>query len=413
MKSLFLGLLILLLPQSAAAQPVFNGSRFVDIFYRLEADPTLLPVEADQIQDEYILQQIWIGRGGPLAEQQSGTFTADGVGTPEAARTLGDVEVRNGTATMGGSVVAGDFVFGTSGAEPTTGYLSIQFTTVRGSVTVSDGSRFACRSSDVDTVTVTDGGYAQLIGCLVHEIATTDLALVSLEETAVEADSPDFRGAVTVGDSAISSVTGTVAGGVVEIGADTGGVEWIASESITVGEDALDTDLIVDDSTIESGAAYVGADGGSTDLFLRDAATWHAIDLFDLQGSEVTAFVESASRIASDGDLRVGDAELTVRSNVAMDSRVDVAGDFELGRDGANAAVGGMLEIQDGGVVDVDGTLTIHPLATLNLSGGMLRVGALDNQGVLNERGGRLVIPEPGLQAVAAGCALALLRRRR
>ncbi len=65
-----------------------------------------------------------------------------------------------------------------------------------------------------------------------------------------------------------------------------------------------------------------------------------------------------------------------------------------------------------GGVVDVDGTLTIGPLATLNLNGGTLRVGNLDNQGMLNENGGTLIVPEPAMPAFAALLALALVARR-
>jgi len=73
----------------------------------------------------------------------------------------------------------------------------------------------------------------------------------------------------------------------------------------------------------------------------------------------------------------------------------------------------GTLTIEDGGDVDVDGTFTIRPLATLNLNGGTLRVGAFDNQGTFNENGGTLIVPEPAATGVAALLALALVARRR
>lgn len=414
MKSFLPGLLMLVsvTPAHAQSGAVFNETGFVDILYRLPADPTLLPVDADQILDHYILEQIVIGQGGPLAQHEVGELTVEGTGMAEAFRRMGDVQVRNGEFNLAGSLVEGSFHLGTSGGDPTAAYLSIVYTTIRGSVTASDGSRFGCLTSEVDALTVTDGGFAQIVGCLVHEITSTDLALVKIEETAIEATAPDFRGDVSVGASAITSTSGTVADGVIRIGSDSGGVEWTASSAITVGEGSLTTDFVVEHSTIESASAFIGGEG-STDVFLQDAATWRATDDFDFQGGQVTAFVQDASRIESNGDLRIGDAQVTVRSGADTDSYIDVGGDLEVGRTGASTVGDGTLTIQDGGVVDVDGTLTIHPLATLNLDGGMLRVGALDEQGVLNERGGLLIVPEPRTASIAAACAIALLRRGR
>jgi hypothetical protein len=81
-----------------------------------------------------------------------------------------------------------------------------------------------------------------------------------------------------------------------------------------------------------------------------------------------------------------------VRSGVPSASRIDVAGDLDLG-----LSVASTLAIEAGGYVDVDGTLTIGPLSTLNLNGGTL------------------IVPEAAGVAppLTAALALALLRRRR
>lgn len=412
MKSSLPGLIIFLAATPALAQSValFNESGYVDILCRVGSDPTLIPVEADDILDSYILEQIIIGRGGPLAQHETGELDVEGAGATDAFRRMADVEVRNGELNLGGSLVEGSFRLGASGGDPTSTYMSIELTTIQGSVTASDGSTFGCLASEVDALTVTDGGYAQIIGCLVHEITSTELALLVIEQTSIEASAPEFRGNVSVGSSAITSTSGTVADGLVRVGAESGGVEWTASSEIRVGEGSLRTDFVVENSTIESASAYIGGEG-STGLFLQDAATWRATDHIDVQGSQVTALVEGASRLESNGDLWIGEARVTVRSAAEAESRIDVDGDLEIGRTGASGVGDGTLTIQDGGVVSVDGTLTIHPLATLNLDGGMLRVGALDERGVLNERGGLLIVPEPDLASVAAGLALALLRR--
>jgi len=94
-----------------------------------------------------------------------------------------------------------------------------------------------------------------------------------------------------------------------------------------------------------------------------------------------------------------------------------VTGDLGLGNYDEDTFSNGTLTIEDGGYVDVDGTFTIRPLATLNLNGGTLRVGNLDNSqgGVLNENGGTLIVPEVAGVAspLTAALALALLRRHR
>ena len=146
---------------------------------------------------------------------------------------------------------------------------------------------------------------------------------------------------------------------------------------------------------------------------MQGAAFWRSIGLFQFLGSMVTADLSSASRIEAGTHLWIGGARVTVRSGVGTDSRIDVAGDLGLGNVDEDTFSNGTLAIEDGGYVDVDGTFTIRPLATLNLNGGTLRVGAFDNQGTFNENGGTLIVPEPAATGVAALLALALVARRR
>jgi hypothetical protein len=221
---------------------------------------------------------------------------------------------------------------------------------------------------------------------------------------------PNFRGATSVSGTTITGIFGTVVDGLIQIGLPSGSV-WDASGTITVGLNALTTDLIVSDSTIESGTAYVRG-GGPTHLQLQGAATWRAIDLFHFQGSTVTAEVSSASQIDSLGDLWIGQAQVIVRSGVGTDSRIDVAGDLGLGNFDVDTFTTGTLTIEDGGVVDVEGMLFIRPQAVLNLNRVVLRVGVLAKQGALNENGGQLIVPEAGDAApLAAGLARVALRR--
>jgi hypothetical protein len=139
-------------------------------------------------------------------------------------------------------------------------------------------------------------------------------------------------------------------------------------------------------------------------------STWRSFGPFSISGENTQVDVGSGSHIDAGADFGIGNAHVTVAS-IAEESRIDVAGDFYL--DGSLA----VLTIEDGGYVDVDGTLSISPLATLNLNGGTLRVGNLDNSqgGVLNENGGTLIVPEVAGIAppLAAALTLALLRRRR
>lgn len=102
------------------------------------------------------------------------------------------------------------------------------------------------------------------------------------------------------------------------------------------------------------------------------------------------ADINSGSRIDARADFILGGSFVTIGSTTATSSRIDVAGDF-----GLAPTIVGTLTIEDGGTVDVDGTLRIGPLATLNLNGGTL------------------IVPEASGSAPLVAAALARLRRRR
>jgi hypothetical protein len=115
------------------------------------------------------------------------------------------------------------------------------------------------------------------------------------------------------------------------------------------------------------------------------------------------------------GAAQVSGCFLDALSTTQGAPRIDVDGDLGLGNLDEDSFSNGTLAIEDGGVVDVDGTLFIRPLATLNLDGGTLRVSHLVNEGTLNENGGMLIVPEAAgaAPARAAAAALAALGRRR
>ena len=128
----------------------------------------------------------------------------------------------------------------------------------------------------------------------------------------------------------------------------------------------------------------------TTDFAMRDSM-WRSFGPFAIQNSLTQVEIESGSRIDARSDFRIGGATATIGSTSETPSRIDVAGNFD-----PEGTLPGSLTIEDGGVVDVDGTLTIGQLGTLNLNeGGTLRVGYLvfEQDGVLNENGATLVVP--------------------
>ena len=211
-------------------------------------------------------------------------------------------------------------------------------------------------------------------------------------------------GTIHVSNSTIDTFNGRVRGGDVTIGL-AGPVSWDDTGTLTVAPTTPNplpvTFLLSGGSTIETKATVMAAD----DVAIQGASTWRSFDPMRMISTKTD--VRSASIVDARSDLEIA-GSVTIGSGVAMDSHIDVGGNLQLAF--------GTLTIEDGGFVDVAGTLTISPTGTLNLNGGTLRVGNLvqESGATLNENGGTLIVPEAGAtaSAIAAALSLALARSR-
>jgi len=411
-------LLLLLAAAPALAQPgaSWTESGIVDILvYPVDGGGGRVNRDAASVLESDTIDEIQIGDSGLVGNQIPGTLAIEGVGSVETPRHLGDVTVSVGDLDLNGAIVdAGAIRIGvdTSSAQhdPSPGSMSILLSDVRNDVTVRNGT-LGCQASSLAGLTVLDDGHAQVSGCLLEAVSTTGGAELSIQGSTVNAAAPNLRGTTTIASTTIDSAGGTIVEGEIRIGEPGLPVIWDSSSTITVGQNVHTTDLIVTESTIESGTAILRG-GGLTGVALQGAATWRAIDLFQVLGGTVTLDVNSGSRVHALDRLWLALGQVTVGSGVEADSRIDVDGDFGLGNVDEDSFSTGTLTIEDAGVVDVDGTLYIRPLATLNLNGGTLRVSQLVNEGTLNENGGTLIVPE-AVGAAPALAALAALGRRR
>jgi hypothetical protein len=399
----------------AAAQPGASWTESGDVSIQMIGPgPTFYGRDAEDVLESDVVHEITVGDSGLIEDQQSGTLRIEGVGDQVTPRHLGDVFVLVGTLELSDVFVDADFMrIGVSVESQFTdlseGTLSVLLSELSNEVTIRNGF-FGCQASRIGGVTVLALGRAQISGCVIEAISISNPGTVSIDASTVDASSPSFRGNTVVTNSTILGNTGGALDGVIEIGQPGEPVSWDAAGTITVGANAVATDLTVTDSTLDSNEAYVRG-GGLTDFEMRGAALWRTAGLFRFSSPSVTADINSASRIEVGTNLWLVGAQVTVRSGVGVDSRIEVAGDFGLGNVDEDTFGTGTLTIEDGGYVGVDGTFTIRPLATLNLNGGTLRVTAFDNQGTFNENGGTLIVPEPATPAVAAWLALALVAR--
>jgi hypothetical protein len=256
---------------------------------------------------------------------------------------------------------------------------------------------------------VAQGGRTVFSGCT-GGVGTSinDASPFSPPEVTVDASSLTSLGAgggtIHVSNSTIDTFNGRVRGGDVTIGL-AGPVSWDDDGTLSVGPTTPNplpvTFLLAGGSTIETQATVITAD----EVAIQGASTWRSFDPMLMRGAKVE--IRGAGIVDARSDLGVG-GSATIGSGVAEDSRIDVGGDLDLAF--------GTLTIEDGGFVDVAGTLTIRPTGTLNLNGGTLRVGNLvqDSGATLNENGGTLIVPEAGAtaSAIAAALSLAIARSR-
>jgi hypothetical protein len=408
----------LALAEPAESQPgAWSESGYVHILVYPNGGGSRGGREASEVLETDLIDEILIGNNGLVGNQVPGSLSISGVGSAETPRTLGDVEVDVGDLTINGSIVDGEISLGVTTFsqfhDPSAGNLAITLSEMAGELVVGNGTLGASFCT-LANVTVRDLGHAFIDNCVVDHIGCTGGAELEITHSNVTAGLPSYRGDVFIANSTLTSVQGQITDGTIQIGEFGQPVSWDASQTITVGQGGgLETDLTLVQADVESAIAVF--QGFSTSVVMTGASVWRTAQRFQVGGSATTAEVRGGSRLASDDQLWLS-GTLTVGSTVDADSYVEVGGDLDIGRTSVSSAnAGGTLTIEDGGVVEVDGTLFIRALGVVNLEpGGVLRVGALANDGTLNENGGTLVVPEPdGLAlALAAAGALALGRRK-
>lgn len=398
--------------QTAEAQPdaLWSGSGEISMTYREQAGGTVYGRNASNIHETIetdIISTIEVGGVSGPSDDDPGSLSLSNVGDDEAPRDLGDVDVNVGTLSLNDSIVSGRFAVTRPTSVMTMLLSELRSTSV---FTVSTGGTFTAQVSHV-AISVREGGIARISGCT-GSVGSTIGADVEIDSSTL--GSSGFRGKQVVTNSTITGPQGSIREG--ESHFDASSLDVVGDLTVggnTTSAPPTDTDLIMTSSVFESGTGAVRAGVGLATTFeMRGASTWRSFGPFAISNPTTQADINSGSRIDARADFILGGSFVTIGSTTATSSRIDVAGDFDLA-----PTIAGTLTIEDGGVVDVDGTLVIGPLATLNLNGGTLRVGALDNSqgGVLNENGGTLIVPEPASAAalVAASLALAGLRRRR
>ncbi|RIK99320.1 MAG: hypothetical protein DCC71_20495 [Proteobacteria bacterium] len=400
-------------PAQAQLGGSLSASGDVSVLYRLPGSGTVYGANAATIGSlpfDAIVASIEIGDSGLIANQDTGSLSIAGVGDAQTPRDLGDVDVKVGDLDVNGSFLTGRITLGVAVqsqfTDPSAGNLSVLLSDID-DIVVLNGLLTAQVSSIA--ATVRENGRALISGCT-GSIGSTIGAEVEIDASTLS--SAGFRGAQVVKNSTVTGSQGSFREGVFDVEATSVDVQNdLSVGGNTTSAPPTDTDLVMTSSVFESGTALVRSGAGlATNLEMRGASTWRSFGLFTILNETTQVDINSGSRIDARADFRSASAAVTVRSTTGSSARIDVAGDFDL--DGSSASA---LTIEDGGVVDVDGTLTIGPLATLNLNGGTLRVGVLDEQGVLNENGGTLIVPEAAGSAppFAAALTLALLRRRR
>lgn len=385
----------------------WGASGDVLLWYRTEVGaPRLARTAATvpQTVESDVIDELEIGGTSSIADDDPGTMSLSSVGDSEAPRAIGDFDVKVGTLSLNDS-----FVYAQAGGSVgPLGALTMLLSEYTGPGISVNGSLTAQVSTLAANVRT--GGVARISG-IAGSISSEKGSDVEIDASTL--GSARFKGALVLTNSTLTGAVGAFWEGfhqVESVSIDVLNGFGIGNNSTSTLTTA-DTDVIWTNTAVESNFASIGANGAyTTDFEMRSASLWRSFGTFAIGNPLTQVDVNSGSRIDAQADFGIGGGTLLVRSNVPSASRIDVAGFFDLG-----STVASTLTIEDGGYVDVDGTLTIGPLSTLNLNGGTLRVGALDQQGVLNENGGTLIVPEvAGVAApLTASLALALLRRRR
>ncbi len=413
---LFSMLSIALAAAPAAAQPGANWteSGYVNILVKVggEGGP-LQGREASGVLESDLIDKILIGLRGTVSNAQSGSLLIANTGTQAFPRDLGEIDLEFGQLEINSAFARSNIQMsiGTTldddARDPTAGTLVVRLSDLgflrvglaNGTVTC-EASRMQVTASGGRTVF---SGCTGSIGTLISASNPFGPPVITVDGSALTSFGAG-GGTIDVSDSTLDTFNGRVRGGDVTIGAS-GPVVWDDSGTLSVGPttpNPLPVTLVVaNGSTIETQATSITAD----EVTIQGASTWRSVDPMLMRGVDVE--IRSASIVDARSDLAVG-GSATIGSGVAEDSRIDVGGNLTLSN--------GTLTIEDGGFVDVAGTLTIFPTGTLNLNGGTLRVGNLvqESGATLNENGGTLIVPEAGAtaSAIAAALSLAIARSR-
>ena len=380
----------------------------IDMRYRQVVGGTIFGRNAatiSQTVDTDIIISIEVGGTSGPNDTDPGSLSISNLGTLATPRALGDVDVNVGPLTLIDSVVSGRFVV----TRPTSVMVMRLSTLGPGSdITVSNGGTFTCELSHIYPV-IRAGGIARVSGCT-GSVGSVIGADIEIDSSALT--SGNFQGKQVITDSTVTGISGTLRQGEF----DFTNVTLDMQSGFTVGGNTTgavptDTDFVLNASLFETDTGTIRAGLGiATDFEMQGASSWLSFGLFTVIHETTHLDINSGSRIDARADFYISSAFVTIGSGTATSSRIDVGGDLIL-----DGSLPGALTIENGAVVDVDGTLTIGPNATVNLNGGLLRVDAFDNQGTFNENGGTFIVPEPtgAVSALAAALTLAWLRRGR
>lgn len=400
-------------PGVARSQPVWTESGDVRILVRT-AQGSVFDRPAESLLASDTILSIEIGDPGPLGERESGSLFVSGEGEAGAPRDLDDVEVRVGDLELVESFVDGIIDVGPGLPDQGTGTLAVNtFSEVDARVSVIYGT-LLCQTSRMANVSLGTAAQALVSGCVLDALTAAPDSNSQFVGGRIDAAFPRLGGSMTLQGTEIDAGISTrVWDGTVSMAGST----WDTDGLVDVWGSSVATDVDVSASTVWAQTTDVrGGTGREASLRIEAGTVWTSFGRVRIFGGGTTVEVASGSRLDAREDLEILGigTGLTVGST-GVPSRVEVAGDLAVGQLDETTFGEGTLTIEDGGVVDVDGTLVIRPLATVNLDGGTLRVSNLVQLGTLNENGGTLIVPEAGAgaSALAALAALAASARAR
>jgi hypothetical protein len=379
-------------------------------------------VDSEDILETDVISTIGIGWTNFSGATGEGSLSVSQTGMPGAHRDLGQVRMFDGSFSLNGSYTSGAISFGVEAGAPVTdaSTFGLSLGEHLGSIVVGRRADFSCSQASIEDLTIgssDDPSLALIASCTIDSLVSTLGADVTIQNSSLHGGT--LGGNVGIRDSTIDDDGGfRIGDGDVTIGVggpvviDVAGqlrVEGFATPGPTTAQ------LFVFDTDVEAGSTLFRSAGDNTTFATLSGATlWTSLGLFEVHGADTTLEVFGGSRIDARTNFYLsGATEVTVASSITADSRIDVAGDLGVGNVDVDTFSTGVLTIEDGGVVDVDGTLFIQPDAIVNLNGGRLRVSNLVEEGTLVENGGLLIVPEAGATAsavAALGAAAATTR---